>query len=1093
MDITVLYCDSKTVLQEVVAEARAEIRKQRRQTFSGFAVKEEITCGDAQNRSSTLLSRKSFSPEDANSSSLSAHKKGVFKTVTFKDVVETHQQLLCERKSKSKNGIVVVSHETSKQRSAPVESCKPDDNDNKIIQIGVGSNNVLGYETDNQWVALSSDDNALHDNAALPENSRVASEHKDFSKSKDNQGHTLRTAACSGLNKDVVQIPLGNNENSKSVKDISFANNGKVSEVVESLSIGTVTVVNSESINNEVIQKCLPKVEASGKATEAPEKKDTFHFSSVCESVNSSPENRHWMHLFEEEFPRRSRRLQSTPSFGKQSVISEGCNYIQSKNTKSNRSKHCRQRKVTTLQNKTKTAKCSAEHTSVTLNDNLHECIPKDFVFPRPNLDEAKPGGPLGIVVDFSLPDKEFAKLKLAKIKGALPAERINRDVNDKITEKVKEHDTVLKREKDLPELNEQVQESCANKLINPLEGCSMQFDSTIKPDKVETVTILDTSEGKNINQVPQFISKSGNLESERNSEGSVNQFLSSPKHKCDLQFKHGPMKNSEVDFSTRGASQENPRTVVQPCVPHQVDENSVCVRNIVDETSSVAHSAHDGVDEKTDFAFDSCDKSKKEDNNRALDFNGGASDKKFLLQYGHAGPESSKEISTDVQPNCASNCPEKCGLKETSAGKMLLEANMVIHKSRGVLLSSEEQILGSSYPEPGVGEQATPHGKMTEPVESSQISCMTPPEDQSELTPMLMMACLQHHMEGESNVIRSVSLSSYEPVSEKDETVTKMKRDVLAVCLAHLVVIWTVAPGLQWTVLHKWSLPSGGGQEFASVEIVPMNSHVVLLVGGNFCGSNGRILGYSDEGDYSLDLNGDDALNSNHLFSTMCLLNDFSGKTNVEFVIGNRTPHGTALTKWTLDSFGLVVEQKQCFTPIVAESDLTSIQTVLGSHCLLLGTTNDELFLWNHKTCQQLRTISLRTQGLGHLFCLKASTERGLIFLMMANRSGKEIQCEERNCSFLSLALNPKTSKMVCLESIFPVEGFHAIGTNGQYIATGCQVIGEVNLWNITNSRRLASMQVFQDKVSCIGFHESRPVVAFGSASGCVHLFSLC
>ena len=30
-----------------------------------------------------------------------------------------------------------------------------------------------------------------------------------------------------------------------------------------------------------------------------------------------------------------------------------------------------------------------------------------------------------------------------------------------------------------------------------------------------------------------------------------------------------------------------------------------------------------------------------------------------------------------------------------------------------------------------------------------------------------------------------------------------------------------------------------------------------------------------------------------------------------------------------------------------------------------------------NHKTCQELRTISLRTQGLGQLFCLKASTER--------------------------------------------------------------------------------------------------------------------
>ena len=66
-----------------------------------------------------------------------------------------------------------------------------------------------------------------------------------------------------------------------------------------------------------------------------------------------------------------------------------------------------------------------------------------------------------------------------------------------------------------------------------------------------------------------------------------------------------------------------------------------------------------------------------------------------------------------------------------------------------------------------------------------------------------------QHHIEGENNKVRSVSLSSYEPLAEKDATLLEKKRDILAVCLAHLVVIWTVVPGLQWTVLHKWSLPT--------------------------------------------------------------------------------------------------------------------------------------------------------------------------------------------------------------------------------------------------------------------------------------------
>ena len=46
---------------------------------------------------------------------------------------------------------------------------------------------------------------------------------------------------------------------------------------------------------------------------------------------------------------------------------------------------------------------------------------------------------------------------------------------------------------------------------------------------------------------------------------------------------------------------------------------------------------------------------------------------------------------------------------------------------------------------------------------------------------------------------------------------------------------------------------------------------------------------------------------------------------------------------------------------------------------------------------------------------------------------------------------------------SILISSRFHTIGTNGQYIAAGGQATGEVNLLNITKSRRLASMKVFQ------------------------------
>ena len=44
----------------------------------------------------------------------------------------------------------------------------------------------------------------------------------------------------------------------------------------------------------------------------------------------------------------------------------------------------------------------------------------------------------------------------------------------------------------------------------------------------------------------------------------------------------------------------------------------------------------------------------------------------------------------------------------------------------------------------------------------------------------------------------KAVASEDYEPLTENDVTVLKKKRDVLAVCLAHLVVIWTVVPKKQ-------------------------------------------------------------------------------------------------------------------------------------------------------------------------------------------------------------------------------------------------------------------------------------------------------
>jgi len=81
-----------------------------------------------------------------------------------------------------------------------------------------------------------------------------------------------------------------------------------------------------------------------------------------------------------------------------------------------------------------------------------------------------------------------------------------------------------------------------------------------------------------------------------------------------------------------------------------------------------------------------------------------------------------------------------------------------------------------------------------------------------------------------------------------------------------------------------------------------------------------------------------------------MCLLHDtlgMSGNESVECVVASKTFHEVTLTKWTLDAFCLLVEQEQCFAPIITECDLSSLHAVKGSHCLLVGTTDDTLFLW--------------------------------------------------------------------------------------------------------------------------------------------------
>ncbi|KAL9956341.1 hypothetical protein ACROYT_G037806 [Oculina patagonica] len=624
----------------------------------------------------------------------------------------------------------------------------------------------------------------------------------------------------------------------------------------------------SSDHNSEKVSTKKGLDESTVKAGGIVENEDVGRCSSRQENDNSPSENWHWLQLFEEEFPRRSPRLRSTPNFGSQTVLSQDNSHVvHSQKTKPARSKQARAKKESTSHSED-TCKITKYNTvESSLCDNLaEEGMTKDFVFPKPSSEQIKSSGSLGVVVDFSLPDKEFAKLKLAKIKGALPVERTNRVVgNDKSGKATGEHVGMMNGHNILSDSKgeEGIKEGCCYPLSK--SASSVLAGSA----RVENHSALITEENRT--DEVQVLSTSVNLKCNKQSECAMNESPSSFKQK---QF--------DLDVTAEVYDVQQTSDIERKCrlSPGDCEKHVLC-----DE--------HEKIFIKSGF----------ENDERLLDND----------ESDSRGPQKMNEFSKERDSD--HQCQKTNDMNETSG-----ETFLTLKGDKGIPKSPEQQYNqrefnlseGESspfYPEPSIGDQATPHGKMKEPLETSQLSCMTSPEERSELSPVLMMACLQHHVEGENNQVKSVSLSSYEPSTEKDVTLLKKKRDILAVCLAHLVIIWTAVPGAQWTVLHKWSLPTDGGEEFLSVQIVPLNSHVALLVGGNFCEGNGRILGYSEEGEYSFNLEHDDKTNR-YAFSTMCLLHDTLEKNaseDVEFVIGSRTDHRKlGLTKWTLDSFCL-------------------------------------------------------------------------------------------------------------------------------------------------------------------------------------------
>lgn len=1088
----------------------AERRRQRRQTFHGFSVQDENTDSlSAQNTSSALPYHETLnSPDIKKPSCLSTHKKNFGKNVTFR---ETFDEALCSDVKWNRNGNS-YDNETALRGSLKSQiksncSCEKSEfdgeSDIKSMYIDAPKTKSLSLTSD----SLVLSDDKKSDGVAVTGIEVNPSEMQELEVQvvkDDLADHLSNLSNCVEGSGDSTHDACSlrcDAEIECSAKVVNDQSNDTFHEK------GTATNQNSHDIASKNLNLLTGSFNMNGK--DGLQKiEPNNNFSTLTENYKdcSPMGNCHWLKLFEEEFPRRSPRLQTTPNFRCQDDTSYVGHVVQARKTKESRSQKSRAKKEG-YQNKTTETTTTTTTTPKTKDISVQLGLAKgnisdDFIFPRPCLELTKSGGPLGIEVDFSLPDKEFVKLKLAKVKNALLAERESSNVSytkgvaqtpvNKLGENSKPQDGKSATEEKSNEVYESMEHYKTVEMVENLEASVSQGGFVVLDDEIKLREI----------EIKSSASKVEKGKSEIVKEESTTVFLQSNEqsgcYSSSVDY-HRLQDMTPEDTCVKASS--SPKQI-----SHEGDSSHTCM-----PCSCIKNPLQMGGFEKANrISTGENDKLKEFSHKARTDINESLKDKISQQKTETSENGSGREFSNQGES------PDQASKTRTGANENCRLLNVLFDSAAQTIprnLCEEEfhnSFQGVSSPpptrEPCIGDQATPHGKMCEPLESSQRShsCMVLAEDSTQHhdAPVSMTICLQHCINGEDNKVRSLSLSSYEPSPRKaTSSLTQNKRDVLAVCLAHLVVIWTLTPGLQWTVMHKWNLSLGGEEEFVSVQFVPLKSHVVLLVGGNFSTGTGRILGYSEEGDYSLDLiNADEG--KKPLFSSMCLLqrnleprHSVNELEDVELMIGGTASDKVTLTKWSLDGSCLLVEGSQTFGPLHSDTGLSSLQAVQGSHCLLLGITDVNLYLWNHKSFQLLRSFNLETLGLGGMFCLKVIAQRGLLFLMMASNSDQKHDFVNTNADACSLyALNPKNSKVVCLERFCLSERVSVVGTNGQYIAAGIQGRGKVSMWNIRDSGRNATLNVFQDdQVSCIGYHKDMTLVAFGSINGCVHVFSLC
>ena len=651
----------------------------------------------------------------------------------------------------------------------------------KVLQCSVSSDNSFVAVDSDMVMPVSSLISSDNDSETILDSDVDSMDGKDCFQSQ--QGVDLKAIdnRLCGQGQGVVQVPSTGNESCNhelsQKKCCSNSLGQQNAKNVLAQSKENVRARNSSDHHNArddstrhtcSLEKANDRVTLIGNGGKHQNKSTTNSFT-LDESNDFPSGNQPWLWLFEEQFPRRSPRIQSMPNFRDQAHFSQDNKVTHPKKIKCIRKKKSRTENDTPI-SRNNNLKSTTVHEN---NGNSpHSSFPEksacisNFVFPRPTQELTKNGGSLAVVVDFSLPDKEFAKLKLAKIKATLSEERSRKDLNTVVEKIMEEHGTEVKRDTKLfdtkCENKRVVEEKTAAENIGELEDHAAsgleemkgQTERTEKHNFRLEGSVISSATGskcpsqqeKKKNSTQLVYNEQRCKESRIVSSGDAwwSNSLESDHEQVVSHMHSVTAKQSQVSSENESPKYKSVGTCANHCnschingsctsfngVVQQSDDNenlnesynNFCDGNSSWVKSNMLDNLGDGLSEGKSPLAKSTVEISEEDN--------------FLSQK-HSNELNLKE--SVILSDCGNAVSGEATVKEMRTISIKQQ-----HVQEEVSLTEGKSSPPQCYNEPSLGDAATPHGKMKEPLESSQLSQLMSPEESKDFSPLLMTACLQ-------------------------------------------------------------------------------------------------------------------------------------------------------------------------------------------------------------------------------------------------------------------------------------------------------------------------------------------------------------